>query len=303
MGGDSIHARGSGRGGAPGRPPQRARRRRRWRRRQSRLLAPRLAAGPARGVASRKRAEERSSRVSPSPRPRALRAARAGPAPALPHPGAPCSGRGRGAGAGRAVHLPGGAGGGARPPPLGLGQRCAPRARRGGRGGAAPVPAPFNFAAAAAPRAGGRRRGRSYSRIPHEVWTRPSLLPLSSARLTRASWTARPGRSCGARWVLRARHRGRGKALPGGVRCEQGRLSRVEDSEREEGTARAPGGSGTGALATAWGPLWGHAPWGPGGFGERHSGLCAGRGALLIVGRLQRAGGVQVWGVSGKKTG
>ena len=43
---------------------------------------------------------------------------------------------------GRAVHLPGGAGGGARPPPLGRGQRGAPHARRGRerRGGPRPSP-------------------------------------------------------------------------------------------------------------------------------------------------------------------
>lgn len=59
-----------------------------------------------------------------------------------------------------------GAGGGARPPPLGRGQPCAPRARRGGTGGAAASQPHLTLAAA---QAGGRRRGPSGSRAPHEV--------------------------------------------------------------------------------------------------------------------------------------
>lgn len=54
-----------------------------------------------------------------------------------------------------------GAGGGARPPPLGPGQPCAPRARRGGTGGAAASQPHLTLAEA---RAGGRHRGPSGSR-------------------------------------------------------------------------------------------------------------------------------------------
>lgn len=144
-------------------------------RRQPGLLAPGLAAGPGRGVASRKRAEKRSSGVSPWPRqPRALRAARLRPGCSLVPVflASPSPGRGRKEGgtdgppdAARTCGT-GGAGGGARPPPLGRGQRCAPRARRGGTGGAASSQPHLTLAAA---RAGGRRRGLSGSRSPHEV--------------------------------------------------------------------------------------------------------------------------------------
>lgn len=117
---------------------------------------------PGRGVASRKRAEERSSRVSPSPRPRAL----GGPAPAPHGPCAPTPPpRAEGAG-GRRLGAPCTcrevqvAARALRPGP-GPALRRAP----GGAGEAGrPVPAPFNFAAAAR-RAGGRRRGRSGARL------------------------------------------------------------------------------------------------------------------------------------------
>ena len=197
-----------------GRLSLRACRRRRWRRRQSRLLAPRLAAGPGRGVASRKRAEERSSGVSPSPQPRALRAARLPPLTrSLGARGVPGTGGGRGVDT-RAGGRPGA-------PCTCRAVQVAARALRfwagasaalrtpggGGRGGAAPVPAPFNFSAAAAaataaPRAGGRRRGRYGFRIPHEVWT--GLLPSASPQRAPSPHrpAARPGRFCGARWVL-----------------------------------------------------------------------------------------------------
>lgn len=69
-----------------------------------------------------------------------------------------------------------GAGGGARPPPLGRGQRCAPRARRGGTGGAAASQPHLTLAAV---QAGGRRRGPSGSRFPHEVSPRRRCSPLS----------------------------------------------------------------------------------------------------------------------------
>lgn len=167
--------------GAAAASPARCRRRRR----QPGLLAPGLAAGPGRGVASRKRAEKPSSGVSPWPRrPRALRAARLRPGgplvPSIPAP--PGSGRGRRTGgtdgsrdAARTCRTSG-AGGGARPPPLGRGQRCAPRARRGGTGGAAASQPHLTLAAV---QAGGRRRGPSGSRFPHEVSLRRRCSPLS----------------------------------------------------------------------------------------------------------------------------
>lgn len=125
-------------------------------------MAPGLAAGPGRGVASRKRAEKRSSRVSPwPPRLRANRAARlrlrcpAAPLPRCPaHPRVPSdrgSSGGRRAGtdrpaSGRDAHLrdrrrrwrraPSASG----PRPALRSARPEGRDRRGGR-----VPAPFNF--------------------------------------------------------------------------------------------------------------------------------------------------------------
>lgn len=168
--------------GAAAASPARCRRRRR---RQPGLLAPGLAAGPGRGVASRKRAEKRSSGVSPWPlRPGALRAARLRPGgPVVPaFLETPGSGRGRGAGGANGPRdtartcRTSGAGGGARPPPLGPGQRCAPRARRGGTGGAAASQPHLTLAAV---QAGGRRRGPSGFRSPHEVSPSRSCSPPS----------------------------------------------------------------------------------------------------------------------------
>lgn len=85
---------------------------------------------------------------------------------------------------GRAVHLPGGAGGGARPPPW----APASAARRPeGRGG----PAPFNSAAAAA---GGRRRGRSGARGPRAVLAGGT----ARTRLRRQVGRGSEPRRCGA---------------------------------------------------------------------------------------------------------
>lgn len=195
------------------------------------------------------------------------------PAPARPHtgslraPGASSSSRGRGAGAQadgrlgapctcRAVQVA------ARALRLWAGASaalCAPGG--GGRGGAAPVPAPFNFAAAAAtaaPRAGGRRRGRSWCRIPHEVLTGGFCQLLPSARRARAAPglhvpdTSAAQGGCtelGAGRPLR----GRGKALPRGSKTWSSGLSKqVGGLQAESGRAtRAPGGLRTGVLLTA----------------------------------------------------
>lgn len=136
--------------GAAAASPARCRRRRR----QPGLLAPGLAAGPGRGVASRKRAEKRSSGVSPWPRrPRALRAARLRPGgplvpsiPAPPGSGKRAQGRRDRRSPGRGAHLPDERRRWRRAPsapgsgPALRSARPEGRDRRGGR-----VPAPFNF--------------------------------------------------------------------------------------------------------------------------------------------------------------
>lgn len=86
-----------------------------------------------------------------------------------------------------------GAGGGARPPPLGRGQPCAPRARRGGTGGAAASQPHLTLAAA---RAGGRRRGPSGSRAAHEV--SPSRIGAAHLLLRIAQPRGTQRRCCGA---------------------------------------------------------------------------------------------------------
>lgn len=86
-----------------------------------------------------------------------------------------------------------GAGGGARPPPLGRGQPCAPRAWRGGTGGAAASQPHLTLAAA---RAGGRRRGPSGSRAAHEV--SPSRIGAAHLRLCIAHPRDTQRRCCGA---------------------------------------------------------------------------------------------------------
>lgn len=115
--------------------PQRACRRRRCRRRQSRLWHHAWRPARARSGFQEAGGGAFQPRLAVAAAPRARRA---GPGPSRSlRADAPTAGGGRGRAApGRAVHLPGGAGGGARPPPW-AGASAAPRARRGGRGGAA----------------------------------------------------------------------------------------------------------------------------------------------------------------------
>lgn len=218
---------------------------------------------PGRGVASRKRAEERSSRVSPSPRPRARACARSECRPQGPwrSPGADApragGGRMRAEGAGgrrlgapctcRAVQVAARA--------LRPGPGPAPRRAPGGAGEAGrPVPAPFNFAAAAR-RAGGRQWGRSGA----------ALL----TRCRRGRPAASPRRAASRLQIPDAR------AAPGG--CSQrgwGPLRPIGPFRRSKTKMSVAGQHEN--------PNLPNSPRGSGGFGEGHEELCAGGGALWI---------------------